>query len=72
MKAVFLVLEIGVAVSLIGAIILQVKGTGLGSAFGGSGELYQSRRGVEKMIFYATIFLSVAFAALSLLLVVLP
>lgn len=71
MKPILLILEIIASLFLIGTIILQVKGTGLGSAFGGSGELYQSKRGVEKIVFYATIFLCVTFAILSLSLLVL-
>jgi len=72
MKQILVIIEILIAVSLIGTILLQVKGTGLGSSFGGSGELYQSKRGVEKIVFYATIILSLAFAVLSVLLIALP
>ncbi len=72
MKPVLTIMETIVTLALIGVILLQTKGTGLGSTFGGAGEFYQSRRGIEKIILYATIGLSVAFAVLSLLLVVLP
>lgn len=72
MRQILTALEIVVAVLLVGSILLQVKGTGLGSAFGGSGELYQSKRGVEKIVFYATIGLAFTFAILSLLLIILP
>lgn len=68
MKFFLTALEIVVAVGLIGAILIQVKGTGLGSSFGGSGEFYSSRRGVEKIVLYATVFLSVVFALLSVVL----
>lgn len=60
------ILEIIVAVLLTGAIILQAKGTGLGSAWGGSGETYQSRRGVEKVIFRGTIILAILFGVLAI------
>lgn len=66
MRLIITILEIGVAVLLTGAIILQAKGTGLGSAWGGSGETYQSRRGVEKIIFRGTIILAVLFGALAI------
>ncbi len=72
MKQALLIAETVIAILLVGSIILQAKGTGLGSSFGGSGELYQSKRGVEKIVFYATIFFAFAFAALSILLLVLP
>lgn len=72
MKLVLIICQIIVTATLVGVILLQAKGTGLGSSFGGSGELYQSRRGVEKIIFVATIILAVVFAVLSLLLLVLP
>ena len=72
MKLILTTIQIVVTIALVGAILLQAKGTGLGSTFGGSGELYQSRRGVEKIIFYATVGLSVAFGILSLLLIILP
>lgn len=41
-------------------ILLQGKGAGLGSAWGGGGEFYQTRRGVEKItmrLTYLCIFL---------------
>lgn len=43
------------------AILLQTRGSGLGSAFGGEGNMYRSRRGAEKMIFNATILAAVVF-----------
>lgn len=41
--------------------MLQQKGGGLGSAFGGDGAVYRSRRGLEKTLFAATIVLAVLF-----------
>ncbi len=72
MRNFLIILETIVAVALIGSILLQVKGTGLGSSFGGGGEFYQSKRGVEKIVLYATIGLGFAFAAISLGLLLLP
>jgi len=46
---------------LVAAILLQQKGVGLGSAFGGSGQIYRSKRGLEKGLFIATIVLGVLF-----------
>lgn len=72
MKQGLIIFQIIVTVLIIGSILLQAKGTGLGSSFGGSGELYQSKRGVERIVFYATIALSAIFAVLSLILITLP
>ncbi len=52
---------------LIASIILQARGSGAGMAFGGGGETYRSKRGVEKFLFYTTIVLAVLFAASSIL-----
>jgi preprotein translocase subunit SecG len=43
------------------AILLQQRGASLGAGFGGSSELYTSRRGVDKSLFEATIILAVVF-----------
>src|SRR3989344_5662337 len=43
--------QIVVSILLIAAILLQQKGGGLGAAFGGDGQVYRSRRGIEKSLF---------------------
>ncbi len=58
--------QIGVSVLLIGAIILQNQGSGLGSAFGGEGNVYRTKRGLEKKLFIATIILSILFFGIAL------
>lgn len=47
-------------------ILLQARGASLGAGFGSSGELYTTRRGLDKSLFEATIVLAVIFV-LSLL-----
>ncbi len=47
-------------------IIIQQKGAGLGSAFGGDLGFYRTKRGAEKMLFYATIILAILFIISSL------
>lgn len=54
--------QIIVSVLLIGVILLQQKGTGLGASFGGSGQIYRSKRGLERILFWATIVLAVIFS----------
>jgi len=61
------IFQIIVSLALIATILLQAQGTGLGIAFGGGGEEYRSKRGLEKLLFYATIILSVIFLGLSLI-----
>ncbi len=45
------------------AILMQQRGTGLGAAFGGAGDVFRTKRGIEKGLFYVTIGLSVLFLA---------
>lgn len=66
MHTFWLVFQIILAVVLTGAILLQSQGTGLGSSWGGGGETYHTRRGVEKVLFYATIVLAVLFTVSSI------
>lgn len=54
----FLITQIVLAIILIMLVLLQTKGTGLGSTFGGSLGFYRSRRGFEKILFYTTIAVS--------------
>ncbi len=42
-------------------ILLQQRGASLGAGFGSSGELFTTRRGLDKSLFDATIFLAAAF-----------
>ncbi len=69
MKITLLFIQLISAILLIVFIIMQAKGVGLGGAFGGEGAFYRSRRGVEKILYFATITTSIIFMAISLLLV---
>jgi preprotein translocase subunit SecG len=56
--------QVFLAVVLIGGILLQQRGAGLGSAFGGDiSETYYTRRGAEKIIFQGSIIVAVLFVA---------
>lgn len=59
--------QVIVALLLSAVILLQAKGTGLGVTFGGGGEFYRSKRGIEKILFYGTILLAIVFLGLALL-----
>jgi preprotein translocase subunit SecG len=49
------------AVLMIISILLQQRGASLGAGFGSSGELYTTRRGLDKNLFESTIVLAVIF-----------
>ena len=55
------------AVILIIAVLLQQKGAGLGMAFGGSSNIYSTKRGIDNVLFKGTIVTSILFFAVSLL-----
>ena len=59
----FEIAQLILAILVIVAILLQQQGSGLGTAFGGEGNFYRSKRGLEKTLFYATIVLIVLFVA---------
>ena len=70
MNLIITLVQISLSILLTGLVLLQTKGTGLGTAWGGSGGTYHSRRGAEQAIFVLTIIVSGAFFAVSLLHVV--
>ena len=58
--------QILVSIGLVIAILLQARGAGLSSAFGGDSSVYRSRRGIEKTLFQFTIALGVLFVIFSM------
>jgi len=58
---IFLLIQVFIAILLIVTILIQARGAGLGEAWGGSSEFFTSRRGMEKIIFLATIVLAILF-----------
>jgi protein translocase SecG subunit len=59
-------IQIVISALLVGSILLQQKGGGLGNAFGGIGTSYHTKRGFEKVLFISTITLGVLFIALNI------
>ena len=53
-------------------ILLQQRGAALGAGSGSSGELYTTRRGLEKSLFSTTIFFSLTFVLSILGLLIIP
>jgi len=70
MTSILPIIQVISAVLLVIAVLLQQKGSGLGAAFGGSSNIYSTKRGVEKVLFRFTIVISVVFFGVSLLRVV--
>lgn len=60
------------AILVILLILLQQRGASLGAGSGGSGELYTTRRGLEKSMFITTIFFAVVFVVSILGLLLIP
>lgn len=54
-------ITIGSGALMILCILLQQRGASLGAGFGSSGELYTTRRGLDKSLFDTTIVLAVIF-----------
>ena len=59
--------QIVLAIALILAILLQVRGGGLGGIFGQPDTVWRTRRGVEKTLFQLTIALVLLFIIISLI-----
>lgn len=57
--------EFVVALLLTLSIMLQQRSAGLGGIFGGEGNVFRTKRGLEKGLFIATIVLAAAFFGLA-------
>lgn len=67
MRPTIYLIQIILAGLLILVILIQQKGTGLGSTFGGNLGMYRTKRGAEKLLFRATIALTTLFVASAIL-----
>jgi len=70
MRTFFLIFQSIISILLIIVVIMQSRGNTSGMTFGGAGETYRSKRGLEKVLFYATIILAALFASSSIILLV--
>jgi preprotein translocase subunit SecG len=66
MLDIFKILQVVFAVLLVILVLMQQRGSGLGMAFGGEGNVYRSRRGIEKFLFYMTIVVATLFCVTAL------
>lgn len=65
MKTFLILAQIAISTILITLILLQSQGAGIGTIFGGSDSFYRSKRGVEKLFVYLTIFFIILFFIVS-------
>jgi preprotein translocase subunit SecG len=66
METYFSIAQIILSAALILAILLQVRGGGLGGIFGQADTVYRTKRGVEKTLFQLTVGLVVLFVIISI------
>jgi preprotein translocase subunit SecG len=71
MKTGLIIVQMVFAAMLVASVLLQTAGSGLGGIWSGGGETYTTKRGLEKLLFYATILLMAAFLCLSLVILAL-
>jgi preprotein translocase subunit SecG len=61
------IIQIILGIALIISILLQARGAGLGSVFGGTGTVFKTRRGIDRLLFRITIGLAIAFCLICVL-----
>lgn len=64
------VIQIILSVLLVATILLQQRGTGLSATFGGEGNVYRTKRGLERGLFAATIVIAALFIAVAILTII--
>ncbi len=67
-KNILLIANIIVTIVIVVFILMQGRGAGLGGAWGGGGETFQTRRGVEVLVLRATIAAIAIFFVISVVL----
>lgn len=66
-QKILLISQIAVCAVLVVTVLLQNRAEGLGKMFGGGGEIFRTKRGLEKVLYYLTIGLIIVLIVLSLL-----
>jgi len=70
-ETVFSIIQLVLAILLTVVILLQQKGSGLSGVFGGSSNIYSTKRGIDKTLHFVTIGIAIVFFAISLVRLVL-
>ncbi|HEX5441915.1 MAG TPA: preprotein translocase subunit SecG [Ktedonobacterales bacterium] len=65
--AVIQIIQIILGIALTISILLQARGAGLGSVFGGTGTVFKTRRGIDRLLFRITIVFAILFCLVSVL-----
>lgn len=60
------IIQIIISILMIVVILMQSRGAGLSGIFGGASNVYQTKRGIEKTLFTATVILAILFFLISL------
>ncbi len=63
--------QILLSIALVAAVLLQSRGEELGSAFGNTRGIYQTRRGIDRVLFTLTIGIAILFFILAIVNVIL-
>lgn len=66
MKLILTIIQAVSAALLIITILMQSRGAGVSSLFGGEGNIYRAKRGVEKALFTMTILFAILFLSSSI------
>lgn len=66
-ETVFNIIQIALSLLLTAVILLQQKGSGLSGVFGGSSNIYSTKRGVDRILHLGTIGIALIFFVFSLI-----
>ncbi|MCF7907005.1 preprotein translocase subunit SecG [Patescibacteria group bacterium] len=66
MSKILSIVQIIISLLLVAAVLMQSREGGLSNVFGGGGEVYRTKRGLEKNLFVATIILAAIFIGLGI------
>ncbi|MCK9415059.1 MAG: preprotein translocase subunit SecG [Candidatus Dojkabacteria bacterium] len=66
MPKTLLIIQIIVSALIVVSVLLQNRAEGLGKMFGGGGEVFRTKRGLEQFLYYFTIILTTILVILSL------
>lgn len=72
MTAPIFIAQIVISLLLVIAILLQNRGAGLSAVFGGSGNVYRTKRGLERWLFIFTIILVILFITIGIVNLAIP
>jgi len=66
MHIVIQAIQVVLSVTLITLVMIQSEGSGLGGSLFGGGEVYHSKRGIERSLFVLTVVVAVLFTVSSI------